>query len=117
MKRPNLPLAIRRTVFERDQWRCKKCGHHAPTGENLDVHHIVDVADGGDDELENLDTLCGLCHAEWSWLWPAPREFSYAMWLDIPPAASIVRILLLGRAGLAIGVSKRSIERLLKVRR
>jgi 5-methylcytosine-specific restriction endonuclease McrA len=30
----------------------------------LEVHHIIEVADGGSDDLENLMLLCSECHAE-----------------------------------------------------
>jgi 5-methylcytosine-specific restriction endonuclease McrA len=29
------------------------------------VYHIVAIADGGSDALDNADTLCGKCHSEW----------------------------------------------------
>jgi len=26
---------VRRLVFERDEWACRECGHHDPTGRSL----------------------------------------------------------------------------------
>lgn len=40
---------------------CKRC---YSTG-SLCAHHIVALADGGEDSLENVDVLCGRCHNEW----------------------------------------------------
>lgn len=111
--RRGVSAALRRSVFARDGFRCKKCRHHAPTGEGLDCHHVIDVMDGGPDTLDNLDTLCTMCHAEWSWLWPAPREVGYAEWRQIAPAVSVIKLLLLGRYGLEIGIPREAIERLL----
>lgn len=54
---------------------------------SLHAHHIVALADGGEDALTNLDVLCERCHFEWhsvfeAW-WPyaefvtsMPSEFS-----------------------------------------
>lgn len=117
MKRDNLPAALRRAVLERDGHSCKKCGFHPTADGMLDVHHILEVADGGTDVLENLDTLCGLCHAELSWLWPIPRDISYAEWLRIRPAVSIVRMLLLARSGMDIGIPPPIVELLLEPKR
>jgi hypothetical protein len=47
-------------VLERDEYRCQQCGSQ----ENLDVHHRKARKDGGDDSLENLQTLCEHCHSQ-----------------------------------------------------
>ena len=49
---------LRRVVIERDGWSCQRCGRHAP----LEVHHAD--GDPGNNELENLTTLCRRCHIE-----------------------------------------------------
>ncbi len=41
----------------------KKCEHCGST-QNLQVHHILPVADGGTDDPENLRVLCETCHKE-----------------------------------------------------
>ena len=51
--------AIRIQVFERDAFRCVKCG----SWENLTVDHIVPVVAGGAHHLDNFQTLCGSCNA------------------------------------------------------
>lgn len=58
----------RTEVFKRDDYTCQRCGHqsgpHAgDEGRTLHPHHIQHRADGGDDSLENLATLCRPCHA------------------------------------------------------
>lgn len=45
-------------ALQRDDYRCRICG----STEGLEVHHINPRMLGGDDSLENLITLCVLCH-------------------------------------------------------
>lgn len=42
----------------RDRKQCTQCG----AKENLTVHHITHLVDGGSNELSNLTTLCFACH-------------------------------------------------------
>jgi hypothetical protein len=56
-------LANRLLAFERDGWRCTRCGSQ----ENLQAHHIEPVPKGRFDpsvihRVENLRTLCVTCH-------------------------------------------------------
>lgn len=56
-------LSNRLLAFERDEWRCRKCG----SLENLQAHHVEPVPKGVVDSdtihrLENLRTLCETCH-------------------------------------------------------
>ena len=53
-----LPRALRRSVLDRDGWRCTKCG----TAGRLEIHHVNRWIDGGGDDPGNLETLCRLCH-------------------------------------------------------
>lgn len=46
-------------MLERDGQRCSVCGGG---GEDLHIHHI-DHNPPTNDDLENLITLCGICHA------------------------------------------------------
>ncbi len=46
-------------VLERDNWKCKKCGDDK---HELHVHHLRYSGEPWDVELEDLDTLCALCH-------------------------------------------------------
>lgn len=57
--------ARRETVVARDGYRCTNCGW--PEGfrarrRELHVHHVKSLADGGDNGLDNLITLCHMCH-------------------------------------------------------
>lgn len=78
--------AARCATFERDGHRCRKCG--SPSG--LEAHHIKERGDGGGDAIENLVTLCALCHDEWTWCEPATVLFE--VWLSIPPARILVAL-------------------------
>lgn len=48
----------RARVLERDGSACVKCGAGAP----LEIDHIIRYADGGTEDLENLQALCVPCH-------------------------------------------------------
>lgn len=50
-------MRARAAALERDDYRCVACG--APATE---VHHIVPVAAGGHDDIDNLASLCHACH-------------------------------------------------------
>ena len=73
----------------RDANRCQICadGPQVPYG-RLEVHHIVPRSEGGRDELENLATLCDLCHATvhphmgpaWVGLLDLPKEEQNKNW-------------------------------------
>lgn len=41
---------------------CEQCG--CPKTNILNVHHKIRKADGGSDNLENLQLICPNCHAE-----------------------------------------------------
>lgn len=58
MRSLTAPDALRQDVLERDGHQCRYCGHE----ENIDVHHIKHVRNGGEHEEENLITLCRSCH-------------------------------------------------------
>jgi hypothetical protein len=50
-----IPPAVRRKVFARDRHRCAVPGCRST---NLDVHHVLEVSNGGKHDLSNLITLC-----------------------------------------------------------
>ena len=50
----------RRQVFDRDRWRCQRCGRSG----RLEAHHIVEIAHGGTNDQGNLQSLCRTCHIE-----------------------------------------------------
>lgn len=51
---------LHRQVLERDGWRCQACGRM----QNLQVHHQQFRSHSGNDEEQNLTTLCAPCHAQ-----------------------------------------------------
>ena len=63
-KRPRVKLdpeayaQLCRQVLERDSWRCQNCGRAS----QLQVHHLRFRSALGDDDIENLITLCFSCH-------------------------------------------------------
>lgn len=64
-----IPDPIRVKVLDRDEYSCKKCGwsyenrNLADKVRNLlELHHIEHHAVGGTNTLENLITLCNVCH-------------------------------------------------------
>jgi 5-methylcytosine-specific restriction endonuclease McrA len=50
-----LSLEVRRAVFERDEFRCRRCGD-----QGTEVDHVR----GSSNELANLQLLCSPCHRE-----------------------------------------------------
>ncbi|AWB28647.1 HNH endonuclease [Halococcoides cellulosivorans] len=52
--------------MERDQFTCQSCGLKSTRIERVpfDIDHIVPKSEGGTHALENLQTLCPVCHAE-----------------------------------------------------
>lgn len=50
--------ALRRKVWDRDQGVCRKCHRFDPKWTH---DHIVQLAAGGEDTLENSQTLCRKC--------------------------------------------------------
>ena len=53
-----LTESMRETVKERDGYKCVRCTE----GIELEVHHIIPIAQGGATNLSNLATLCEDCH-------------------------------------------------------
>ena len=49
---------IRGQVLDRDGWRCTECGKAGA----LEVHHVVELHQGGTNDAGNLRTLCRGCH-------------------------------------------------------
>jgi len=48
----------RKDILERDDYQCKLCSEE----NNLEVHHVIPVANGGGKYSKNLCTLCSNCH-------------------------------------------------------
>lgn len=51
---------LRTAVYERDGWACLHCG----SVESLTLDHIHPYSRGGEDTLENLQTLCRSCNSK-----------------------------------------------------
>ena len=49
----------REAVFERDGNRCLKCG----SSNDLSIDHVVPLSKGGDNNTDNLQTLCKTCNS------------------------------------------------------
>lgn len=58
-EREAVPTGVIRAVYARADNRCEKCDSRAW---QLYLHHKKRVCDGGTNELENLELLCGGCH-------------------------------------------------------
>ena len=56
---------LKREVWRRDHFRCQECGVAVAcrNGCMPQTHHIKPKSLGGTDELDNLTTLCLVCHA------------------------------------------------------
>lgn len=61
-KRKPISKHVRFEVFKRDEFTCQYCGAHPP-GVLLHVDHIVAVAAGGTNVIDNLVTSCEPCNA------------------------------------------------------
>ena len=58
-KKAVIGQSIRTQVFERDLYRCLRCGDHR----NLRADHVHPESLGGEAVLENLQTLCASCNS------------------------------------------------------
>lgn len=54
---------LRKMVGSRDNWICRMCGETRPE-RSMHCDHIVPVEEGGDDAMDNLQTLCAPCHSK-----------------------------------------------------
>ena len=60
-KRKSISKRVRFEVFKRDGFVCHYCGTHPP-GVILHVDHITAVANGGENDMDNLVTSCESCN-------------------------------------------------------
>ena len=82
-KRKPIPAATKHAVTRRDQGQCTHIhenGERCDQTKWIDIHHIVHVADGGTNELDNLTTLCTFHHElrhQLEFDIGRPRKFQY----------------------------------------
>lgn len=62
-KTPRIPIpkSVQNYIFKRDNYQCKSCGKTAQQIQ-LNVDHIIPLAQGGSNDISNLQTLCKLCN-------------------------------------------------------
>lgn len=58
----DIPLVLKREIFFRDGFKCKKCGFSDKDSNDLEIHHLVPIVFGGKNSSENLVTLCSICN-------------------------------------------------------
>ncbi|WP_080972921.1 HNH endonuclease [Corynebacterium sp. 805_CJEI] len=57
----HVPTHTRQHILNRDHHTCQHCGTPAPPT-HLEIDHITPITQGGDNNNENLQTLCRPCH-------------------------------------------------------
>ena len=57
---------LRKTILKRDGFRCQICGIF---NDKLEIHHIIPWRISHDDSVENLITVCHMCHAKIEKTW------------------------------------------------
>lgn len=53
---------LRMLILDRDSYCCGKCRSSYSDPRMMQVHHIVPVSEGGNDDRSNLITVCKNCH-------------------------------------------------------
>lgn len=61
-KRKSLTPYQRASVAAAQEWRCNACGVLFKALWHVD--HVVPLADGGADDLKNMQALCAICHCD-----------------------------------------------------
>lgn len=59
VERGKVSNKMRFAVYERDGYRCRKCGRRT---NDLEVDHIIPISKGGKSTFDNLQTLCHRCN-------------------------------------------------------
>lgn len=59
VERGKVTNKMRFAIYERDHYRCRKCGRKT---NDLEVDHIIPIAKGGKSTFDNLQTLCHRCN-------------------------------------------------------
>lgn len=59
----SVPYKLQQACFKRDHWTCQGCGYQGRQRKgDLHADHIHNRAEGGQDDIGNLTTLCQPCH-------------------------------------------------------
>lgn len=63
MPQQQIPSELKNAVFRRDNWTCQVCGNSMYNEKNLllDVKYIIPPSQGGQVEVNNLQTICWRC--------------------------------------------------------
>ena len=59
VERGKVSNKMRFAIYERDGYRCRKCGKYT---EDLEIDHIFPISKGGKSTYDNLQTLCHKCN-------------------------------------------------------
>ena len=59
--RINIPQSVRKYVLQRNNYQCQSCGKKN-TETKLNIDHIVALANGGSNDISNLQVLCSKCN-------------------------------------------------------
>jgi 5-methylcytosine-specific restriction endonuclease McrA len=62
MKRRTIPPKIRLSLFLSANGHCQSCQAKIHPGQKWELDHIIPLALGGPDSLENMQILCKICH-------------------------------------------------------
>ncbi len=63
VERGKVSNKMRFSIYERDGYRCRRCGA-TQTRTTLEIDHIIPIAKGGKSTYNNLQTLCSRCNYE-----------------------------------------------------
>ena len=63
VERGKVSNKMRFSIYERDGYRCRKCGI-SDRYTQLEIDHIIPIAKGGKTTYDNLQTLCHSCNVE-----------------------------------------------------
>ncbi|MGF1576785.1 MAG: HNH endonuclease [Cyanophyceae cyanobacterium] len=62
-QRISIPASVRDYGFTRDKHQCQGCGKMGSQSQ-LQIDHIIPVAQGGSNDINNLQTLCRQCNQQ-----------------------------------------------------
>ena len=65
-KTPRIPIPpeVKKYVFDRNGYQCQSCQIIDLSAKKLQIDHIVPLAQGGTNDISNLQTLCAKCNRE-----------------------------------------------------